>query len=458
MDLQRQMRLPLRYPDSTDPRFMTKRARWLVLLGFLLPGSAQILAGKKSLARLWYSATWLLIAALIVLAVGFTQFRVETLNLLSQNWFLITAQVAIGVYLTVWIICGFNILALLQLPRLRRAWRAPLALVTVLFTVLPAVWGVWAINLMNVSREAVSQVFVDRPTVAPDEHGRYNILLLGADSGDDREGVRPDSITLVSIDAKTGKTVLVGLPRELNWPQFKPASPMYEVYPAGFGAIDGCNTGRCWLNSLYAEAEVFMPELYPEAVAKGSTPGIEATKDGVAGSTGLDIHFYVFINMEGFQQLIDALGGVQINVTEQLPIGGDMYGNGVDGYVEPGLQQLNGYQALWYARSRYGSARGDYDRMERQRELQAAILAQMDPTNVLLRFEAILESGANVAETDVPRSMVGTLSDLALRAKAHEPIRVELSPPDVITEDPDYDKIRELVAAAIAQASGETDE
>lgn len=429
-----------------------------MLLGFLLPGSAQILAGKKSLARLWYSATWLLIAALIVLAVGFTQFRVETLNLLSQNWFLITAQVAIGVYLTVWIICGFNILALLQLPRLRRAWRAPLALVTVLFTVLPAVWGVWAINLMNVSREAVSQVFVDRPTVAPDEHGRYNILLLGADSGDDREGVRPDSITLVSIDAKTGKTVLVGLPRELNWPQFKPASPMYEVYPAGFGAIDGCNTGRCWLNSLYAEAEVFMPELYPEAVAKGSTPGIEATKDGVAGSTGLDIHFYVFINMEGFQQLIDALGGVQINVTEQLPIGGDMYGNGVDGYVEPGLQQLNGHQALWYARSRYGSARGDYDRMERQRELQAAILAQMDPTNVLLRFEAILESGANVAETDVPRSMVGTLSDLALRAKAHEPIRVELSPPDVITEDPDYDKIRELVAAAIAQASGETDE
>ncbi|RRD35743.1 LytR family transcriptional regulator [Leucobacter sp. OH2974_COT-288] len=454
MDLQRQMSLPLRYPDETDPRFMTKRARWFVVLGFLLPGSVQILAGKKALGRFAMVATWLLLAGVAAFGVGLWQFRVQTLNLLGQQWFLTALQVALGCYLLMWLILGFDTMRLLRLTRVRGNWRAPLVFVTVLLTVLPVAAGLWGINLLQTSKQVVSEVFAERPAVSPDENGRYNILLLGTDAGADREGVRPDSITLVSIDAATGKSVFVGLPRELNEPQFKPSSPLYSIYPEGFGAIDGCNTGRCWLNSLFSEGEIFLPELYPDATAHGSSPGIEATKDGVAGSTGLDIHFYVLLNMEGFQELIDALGGVEINVTEPLPIGGDEFGNGVEGYVEPGLRRLSGYEALWYARSRYGSERGDYDRMERQRELQAAILAQMDPRNVLLRFEAILQSGTHVAETDVPNNMIGTLTDLALRAKQHEPVRVELSPPEIITEAPDYDRIREMVREAIVQASG----
>src|SRR5690606_11921482 len=109
--------------------------------------------------------------------------------------------------------------------------------------------------------------------------------------------------------------------------------------------------------------------------------GVEATKDAVSGATGLTVQFYVLVDMAGFEELIDALGGVTVTVDERLPIGGDAQGNGVEGYIEPGTQHLDGFHALWFARSRYGSATGDYARMERQRELQAAMLAQLQPAN-----------------------------------------------------------------------------
>ena len=196
-----------------------------------------------------------------------------------------------------------------------------------------------------------------------------------------------------------------------------------------------------------------MPELYPNALDAGSSPGIEATKDAVSGITGLTVQFYVLINMEGFEELINALGGVDIKVTEQIPIGGDADGNGVEGWLEPGQQHLDGYHALWYARSRYGSAAGDYSRMERQRELQAAILQQMTPSNVIARFQDIAASGSALAQTDIPQSMVGRFIDLAAKAKEYEPVRLELSPPEVVTEDPDYDRVLELVEAALAEAT-----
>jgi anionic cell wall polymer biosynthesis LytR-Cps2A-Psr (LCP) family protein len=166
----------------------------------------------------------------------------------------------------------------------------------------------------------------------------------------------------------------------------------------------------------------------------------------------------VLLNMDGFEALIDALGGVTMNVTEQLPIGGgiDPYSGelvGVEGWIEPGEQKLTGFQAQWYARSRYGSALGDYDRMERQRELQAAILAQMKPDNVLLKFQEIAKAGTQLVETDIPQSMLGRLVDLADKSREHEIVNVELVPPTVDPVYPDFDVIRQLVADGIAEAS-----
>ncbi|MGO3678030.1 MAG: LCP family protein [Microbacteriaceae bacterium] len=281
--------------------------------------------------------------------------------------------------------------------------------------------------------------------------GRYNILLLGADAGDGRDGLRPDSISVVSIDAKTGQSTIIGLPRELTGMPFPEDSPMHELHPTGFGNDWGCYIGRCYMNGLYTEISIFDPDRYAGVAKAGEEPGILALVDAASGATGLDVQFYVLIDMDGFSDLIDALGGVDINVQQRLPIGGDAHGNGIEGWIEAGQQHMNGFNAQWYARSRYTT--DDYDRMRRQRELQEAILAQMNPVNVLKQFKDIVETGSSIVWTNMPESMLGPFLDLATRAKDHTPVTVELTPPEVQPEAPDYDYIHELVADAVRQAS-----
>lgn len=470
---------PIRNPDTASPPLMTKRARWIVVLGFLLPGSAQLLAGgSRRLGRLGLAATLTLLGAGILALLGLLFFRAATLTLLVNGIALFVIQWVAIAYAILWLVLGFDTLRLTQLVTVRRNWRAPIALLSVLLTLVPVAGAAWAATTIATTRGLFGDLFSGAPAVAPVD-GRYNILLLGADAGADREGLRPDSISLVSIDAETGQSVIVGLPRELVAMPFPEESPLAAVHPNGFGVAPnafgdwgGCNVGDvpfCRLNALYAEMEDFLDpaddsksygeQFYPDAAARGSSPGIEATKDAVTGATGLEVQFFVLVNMDGFSEIIDALGGVTIDVKERLPIGGqidEFTGElvNVDGWIEPGEQRMNGYTAQWYARSRYGSAQGDYARMERQRELQAAILAQMNPQNVLLRFQEVAAAGTQLVETDMPESMLGRFVDLAAKAREHDPVRVELVPESgVDPEYPDYSVVRGLVADGVRAAS-----
>ncbi|UOQ57681.1 LCP family protein [Leucobacter allii] len=469
MDLER----PLRHPDEGSPPLMSKRARWLVVIGFLLPGSAQLLAGNRRLGRFGIAATLLLFVVGIVAIAGLLLARVAALTVFTNGFVLLALQILLVGYAVLWLVLGFDTLRLTQLVRVQRGWRVPVAVLSVLLTIVPTAGAAWAASAVGAGRSLLGDLFSGAAAVEPVD-GRYNILLLGTDAGEDREGMRPDSISLVSVDAETGQSVIVGLPRELSSMPFPEDSPMHEPHPNGFcvgpnafGEYGGCLTG--YLNGVYAELEQtdviveseglpaefadIYDGFYPEAAARGSSPGLEATKDAVTGATGLEVQFYVLVNMDAFSAIIDALGGVTINVQEALPIGGDEYQNNVDGWIEPGEQLMDGYTAQWYARSRYGSANGDYDRMARQRELQAAILAQMSPQNVLLRFQDIAAAGTELVETDIPESMLGRFVDLATKAKDHAPVDVELVPPAVDAEYPDYAVVQQLVADAVAAAS-----
>lgn len=475
MDLER----PLRHPDLDSPPLMSKRARWLVVLGFLLPGSAQLLGGgNRKLGRLGLGATFTLLGAGLLLALALLLWRVPTLTVLSNSWFLLVLQGVILLYAILWLVLGFDTLRLTRIVRVKPGWRVPVALLSLILTLLPVAGAAWAAMTISATRDLLGELFVAAPAVEPVD-GRYNILLLGADAGADREGLRPDSISLVSVDAETGQSVIIGLPRELVEMPFPEDSPLAEVHPNGFGVAPnafgewgGCNVGDqpyCRLNALYAEMEDFLDpsdasqmygeRYYPDAVSRGSSPGIEATKDAVTGATGLEVQFYVLVNMDGFSDIIDALGGVTIDVTERVPIGGkidDFSGELVDvhSWIEPGEQRLDGFEAQWYARSRYGSATGDYARMERQRELQAAILAQMDPSNVLLRFQEVAKAGKQLVMTDIPDSMLGRFLDLAAKARAYPPVDVELVPESgVDTANPDYGLVRQLVDEGVAAAT-----
>ncbi|WP_244301255.1 LCP family protein [Leucobacter insecticola] len=453
---------------------MTKRARWLILMGFVLPGSAQLLSGNRRLGRFGLISTVLLIAGALIALLGFLLMRVQTLTILTNGFVLLVLQWVLFGYAVLWIVLGFNTLRLTRIVRVHRNWKLPVAVLSVVLTVVPAVGAAWAGSAVAAGRGVLSNLFASAPAVEPID-GRYNILLLGTDAGQDREGMRPDSISLVSVDAQTGQSVIIGIPRELINMPFPESSPMHPVHPNGFcvgpnafGEGGGCLTNG-YLNALFAEVEQadeiveveglpeefaqFYEGLYPDAAAKGTSPGIEAIKDAVQGATGLDPQFHVLVNMDAFSNLIDALGGITVNVTEELPIGGDQDGNNVEGWIMPGEQGMDGYTAQWYARSRYGSADGDYARMRRQREIQAAILAQMNPENVLLRFQDIASAGTQLVETDIPESMLGRFVDLASKARAFTPVNVELAPPEVDPEYPDFSAIQQLVAAGVAEAS-----
>jgi polyisoprenyl-teichoic acid--peptidoglycan teichoic acid transferase len=261
------------------------------------------------------------------------------------------------------------------------------------------------------------------------------VLLLGGDSGADRWGLRPDSITVASIDEETGRTVLFGLPRNmLNFP-FAKGSIMAEQFPHGYD----CGT-TCELNSLATWAADH------KALFKGvANPGVEATTEAVEGITGLKINYYAMVNLKGFRKMVDAVGGVTLNVRDRIPIGG--VGGPVTGYIKPGKRKLDGFETLWFARSRESA--DDYSRMARQKCVMNAMLQQLSPQTVVTKFERITKASEELISTDLPLSEVDRFIELALKARS-QPVRtVSFVPPMINTGHPDIGKIHETVRTAL---------
>lgn len=440
---------PIRHPNVGSERVMTKRAWWLVLLNFVLPGSVQVLAGSRRLGRFGLRATFTLVFLAVVAGAVYLLWPEVILTALTNTIGLWVAAGLLVFYAVVWLILTMDTLRLVRLVKAgpkARPLIAGFATVLMVGVVGTAGYGAY---VATTASDFLSSVFVAGPTEPPVD-GRYNIMLLGGDAGPDRDGLRPDSISVVSIDAASGQASMIGLPRNLEDVPFSPG-PLADLYPEGYGAIDGCEVDACMLNSIYTEVELKSPEMYPKAIAEGSEPGIEGMRDAAQGVTGLTIQYYVLIDMQGFSDLIDALGGVDITVAERLPIGGDENLDQVEGWIEPGAQHMNGYTATWYARSRHSTS--DYDRILRQSQLQEAILRQFSPGNVLSKFQGIAKAGAQVIKTDVPQGMLGYFANLGSKTKALPINRIELTPPTIDPEDPDFSQIRDLVAASLAAAS-----
>ncbi len=454
---------PMRHPDAADRAVMTRRGWWLVILGFLIPGSPQVLAGNRKLGRFGLGATilmWTLLVIAVLIAVLLRDFYFW---LIGVGWLFaaitVLAQGLLIGYAVLWIILGLNTLMLVKLVRIRTASRFGIAALAAGLLVVSSGTATYAAGIVGTTRDTLGSVFASSaPPVAPSD-GYYNILLLGADSGDGRDSMRFDSISVVSINADTGAVTITGIPRDMPDVPFAPG-PMQDLYPDGhYGVADEECGWTSAINQLNTELEICRADegLYPDAVANGSTPGIEATKDAAEGVLGITIPYYVFIDMDHFAALIDALGGVQITVTERLPEGGGPAYEGQPaedwaiGWIEQGEQHMDGNTAQWYARSRYTTS--DWDRMGRQRELQEAMLKQFTPENVLSRFQEIAKAGTAVMETDVPQSMMQPFLNLALKAKSQEVQKIELTPEgtpllDGSTIDdtsPDFTAIQQLI-------------
>ncbi|WP_235737139.1 LCP family protein [Nocardioides alcanivorans] len=415
-----------------------RRALALMLMTLVLPGSAQLVAGRREIGKLALRVTagvagTALLAALLFWMWPGLALRFGTsplwLNLLRFTLMLLAIGWA-ALFVDAW-----RIGQPLSLVRRQR-----LTMVGVNGALVFGVAGVllFSAHLVTVHRDFML-TFADGP--AKDAtHGRYNVLLLGGDSGDDRWGLRTDSMTVASIDADTGRTVLVGLPRNLQNFRFADDSVMAEQFPDGFNCPD------CYLNGVSTWAQD-NPELFDS-----KDPGKEATIEAIEGITGLKIHYWAMADLQGFEDLVDAVGGIELNVRDRIPVGG--LGSDVTGYIEPGVRKLNGHDALWFARAREGS--DDYSRMARQKCVMGAMVSQLSPATLVQHYKDITEATTGVIDTNVPRSQFANFVELAMKAKDQKMSTVSLVPPAINTADPDLDKIRAMVQKGIDKAEGKT--
>ncbi|HET7327382.1 MAG TPA: LCP family protein [Nocardioidaceae bacterium] len=424
--------------QERSARIRFRRALMLLLMTLVVPGSAQLVAGSSRLGRaalrVWFSLVGFaaLLALLVWIWPGIASslaFSPLALGLLR----VLLTTLALG-----WAALFIDAWRLGDPLGLRQRQRLAVFSINSALCVVVSGALLFGSHLVGVQRSFVVEVFGSQ-LVSEADNGRFNVLLLGGDAGETRWGMRPDSITVASVDARTGRTVLFGLPRNLQNVPFPEGTPMHEAFPDGYDCGDAC-----LLNAIYTWAVDHKDKFDPDI----DDVGVYATTKAVEATTGLKINYYAMVDMRGFEDLVDAVGGVDITVPQRLPIGGG--GGPILGWIEPGRQHLNGHQALWFARSR--ATTDDYSRMARQKCVLNAMLSELSPATVVTRFQAIAEAGKQIVTTDIPASELDTFVELARRAKELPMASVSFVPPRVETADPDFDAIHEMVDDAIARA------
>jgi LCP family protein required for cell wall assembly len=243
-------------------------------------------------------------------------------------------------------------------------------------------------------------VGTDVPTVSIppwDGSERLNILLIGAD--EQGGGHNTDTLITVSVDPVTKQVAMFSLPRDtVDVPV--PAGPAQRLFGRTYG-------GK--INSFYSQVRN-RADLFP---GTNRTRGYNGLKAIIGELYGLDIRWFVEVNFDGFRKVIDAVGGVTVNVQvpvvdDRFPVGG---GRLIRLYIPSGLQHMDGRTALRYARSRNTSS--DFDRAARQQRVLLSLRDQMDPVDLLPRLPALINALKSAVRTDIPVDQIDELLGLA---------------------------------------------
>lgn len=448
------------------PKQALRKSMGLTVVSALIPGLGLLGATRPALRALGLLTGLAAIVGVASLAYYAATNTTRLAKLAVSTQFLAVASIALIALGLVWV----TLITLTQLAtRPSGLGRGKRALAAILVTVLafgvtaPTAIGAryardQALLLDNVFTTGEDEVTsASRPTLPAGGHKdpwahlpRVNILLLGADGSDSRAeqveefSIRTDTIMLASIDTQSGATTLIQIPRNVQHTPFPEGSEMDEAFPNGFR---GDPAGDWYINSIWAHTERGFPDLFAGSTYRGA----EALKQGVEGVTGLNVDYFAMLNIDGVQRLIDAMGGVRVNINQRLAIGGNSEGRRPSGYLEPGPNQhLMGYDAMWYARSRLDYS--DYDRMARQSCLVSAIIRQANPATMLTRYEAIAEASSQMIVTDIPQRDLPAIVELALRVKDAPVTRLVYSPGKngYSYEYPDFEAMRAAAEEAIA--------
>jgi LCP family protein required for cell wall assembly len=246
-----------------------------------------------------------------------------------------------------------------------------------------------------------------------DGKSRLNILLLGADEQGGAHNT--DTMIVVSIDPATNQVVLFTIPRDTVDVPVPPGPARIAFGPTYPGKI----------NAWFSEVQN-RPDLFP---GSDTTRGYNGIKAILGQLYGLDIRYFVEVNFSGFERVVDALGGVTINV--QIPVLDDQYprpGGVLERlYIPAGLQHMTGTQALAYSRSRKTST--DFDRAARQQRVLVSLRRQTDIAQIIPSIDSLADALKQSVRTDVPRELVPQLLSVAERIGSRSIRSVIFTPP-----------------------------
>ena len=222
---------------------------------------------------------------------------------------------------------------------------------------------------------------------------RINILLLGSDAGVGRTGTRTDTMILMSIDPETGDTAMFSIPRNFT------EAPL----PEGMG-VWSCSCFPDILTHLWANGEWF-----PDAFPGPQAPSVNALKAAVGLIFDIDVTYYAKVDLEGYVAVIDALGGVTIDVPKRIvdPTYPHELGGTESVTIEAGEQHLDGHLALAYSRIRRNS--GDFARMHRQRCVLGSLFEQTNLDDLAAGLSDLAAAYQGHVESDIPASAIPDL-------------------------------------------------
>jgi LCP family protein required for cell wall assembly len=290
------------------------------------------------------------------------------------------------------------------------------------------------------------------------ESGRVTVALLGSDAGPGRSASRIDSFMVATVDTATGDAALFSVDRYLA--DFPLPDRLEETY------LEHCPFGEGWefILALYRCGDERVPEEFAAIYPKADDPAAAAVTDVLGHLLGLGISHYVMVDMAGFVGIVDALGGVEVELAEPLRVRMSPAQVGEDWYtvdLPAGEQLLDGEEALAFVRVRERDG-GDADRMRRQRCLMNSVARTADVGAILRGFPNIAQAIEEHVTTSIPLQLLPELIEATGAIDADRMITIGFGPPDYRGWDhrPDVERIQQRVRqvlrdpdAAIEQAA-----
>jgi LCP family protein required for cell wall assembly len=293
----------------------------------------------------------------------------------------------------------------------------------------------------NNARNAVDTVFAgdEQPMFEPadevDPNAINNVLLLGGDAGPGRFGMRTDSMILVSVHEATGRTALISIPRNLQRLQFPPGSPLAATFPDGFDDLT---------NALFTYIAA-RPELIDFYGGSEREAGAKALSEALGYTLDVEIDDYALVDMEGFVEIVDAIGGVNLDLAQSTPLPPSLPGqHPLPAQIGPGPVEMDGVMAIAFVRTRVKDS--DYNRMSRQRQLLSALDSQLSIANAVVGFaeasNELDDSMRTSLSSDQFASLVERFGDNLTIGES-----VGLVPPLIEPGSPDFARVHAIVDA-----------